>query len=82
MMSWSGRSFDHDRRADVFRPAFSRLRFSDAVAASADKDAGGSASDCYGYLRIIFCGLIFTFIYNFYASTLRALGDSRSPLIF
>ncbi len=39
-------------------------------------------SDCYGYLRIIFCGLIFTFIYNFYASTLRALGDSRSPLYF
>ena len=35
-----------------------------------------------GYLRIIFCGLIFTFIYNFYASTLRALGDSRSPLYF
>ena len=31
---------------------------------------------------IIFCGLIFTFIYNFYASTLRALGDSRSPLYF
>jgi putative MATE family efflux protein len=34
------------------------------------------------YLRIIFCGLAFTFIYNCYASTLRALGDSRSPLYF
>ncbi len=34
------------------------------------------------YLRIIFCGLIFTFIYNFYANTLRALGDSKSPLYF
>ena len=34
------------------------------------------------YLRIIFCGLIFTFIYNFYASTLRAMGDSRNPLYF
>lgn len=34
------------------------------------------------YLRIIFSGLVFTFIYNFYASTLRALGDSRSPLYF
>jgi putative MATE family efflux protein len=34
------------------------------------------------YLRIIFCGLAFTFIYNCYASTLRALGDSKSPLYF
>jgi putative MATE family efflux protein len=34
------------------------------------------------YLRIIFCGLCFTFIYNCFASTLRALGDSRSPLYF
>jgi putative MATE family efflux protein len=34
------------------------------------------------YLRIIFCGLAFTFIYNCFASTLRALGDSRSPLYF
>lgn len=34
------------------------------------------------YLRIIFCGLIFHFIYNFFASTLRAMGDSRSPLYF
>ena len=34
------------------------------------------------YLRIIFAGLIFTFLYNFYASTLRALGDSKSPLYF
>lgn len=34
------------------------------------------------YMRIIFCGLIFTFIYNFFASTLRALGDSSSPLYF
>ena len=34
------------------------------------------------YLRIIFGGLIFTFIYNFFSNTLRALGDSRAPLIF
>lgn len=34
------------------------------------------------YLRIIFLGLVFTFIYNFLASTLRALGDSRTPLYF
>lgn len=34
------------------------------------------------YLRIIFCGLIFTFIYNFFASTLRAMGDTKNPLYF
>lgn len=34
------------------------------------------------YLRIIICGLVFNFIYNFFASTLRAMGDSRSPLYF
>ena len=34
------------------------------------------------YLRIIFLGLIFTFLYNFFSSTLRALGDSASPLYF
>jgi putative MATE family efflux protein len=35
-----------------------------------------------GYMRIIFAGLIFTFMYNCFASTLRALGDSKSPLYF
>lgn len=34
------------------------------------------------YLRVIFLGLIFTFIYNFLTNTLRALGDSRTPLYF
>lgn len=34
------------------------------------------------YLRIIFMGLMFTFLYNFFSSTLRALGDSASPLYF
>lgn len=34
------------------------------------------------YLRIIFVGLIFTFIYNFLANTMRALGDSKTPLYF
>ena len=43
------------------------------------KDIIGSAAV---YLRIIFGGLIFTFIYNFFSNTLRALGDSRAPLIF
>lgn len=34
------------------------------------------------YLRIVFCGFLFTFIYNFFACTLRALGDSTTPLYF
>ena len=34
------------------------------------------------YLRIIFLGLMFTFLYNFFSSTLMALGDSASPLYF
>jgi putative MATE family efflux protein len=34
------------------------------------------------YLRIIFCGLIFTFLYNVYASTLRSIGDSKTPIYF
>lgn len=39
-------------------------------------------SDATNYLRIIFCGLIFTFLYNVYAATLRSIGDSKTPLIF
>lgn len=34
------------------------------------------------YLSVIFYGLIATFIYNFFASLLRALGNSASPLVF
>lgn len=35
-----------------------------------------------GYLWIIFWGILFTFIYNFYAALLRAVGDSVTPLWF
>lgn len=38
--------------------------------------------DAAAYLRIIFLGLVFTFIYNFLANTMRALGNSRAPLYF
>lgn len=38
--------------------------------------------DATNYLRIIFFGLIFTFLYNIYASTLRSIGDSKTPLLF
>lgn len=34
------------------------------------------------YMRIIFCGLVFTFVYNCLASILRAIGDSMGPLVF
>lgn len=34
------------------------------------------------YLRIVICGLVFNFIYNFFANMLRAMGDSKSPLYF
>lgn len=34
------------------------------------------------YMRIYFCGITFTMVYNFCASILRAAGDTKSPLIF
>lgn len=34
------------------------------------------------YLKIYFCGMLFSMVYNFGASILRAAGDSRSPLVF
>lgn len=35
-----------------------------------------------GYLRTISYGLIFTFLYNYLSSTMQALGDGKTPLIF
>lgn len=34
------------------------------------------------YLKTIFCGLIFTFLYNIYSATLRSIGDSKTPILF
>lgn len=34
------------------------------------------------FLNIIFMGLIFSFLYNYYSSSLRAIGDSITPLVF
>ncbi len=34
------------------------------------------------YMRIYFGGIVFTMVYNFAASILRAVGDTKSPLIF
>lgn len=36
----------------------------------------------YNYVRIIFYGIAFTFLYNYFACLLRAVGDSVTPLIF
>lgn len=34
------------------------------------------------YLSVVFCGIIATFLYHYFASLLRALGNSVIPLIF
>lgn len=36
----------------------------------------------YDYLIIIFMGIFFTFLYNYFASLLRSLGNSKVPLLF
>lgn len=39
-------------------------------------------ADSVMYLRIVMVALTFTFLYNFYANTMRALGDAKTPLLF
>ena len=34
------------------------------------------------YMRLYFCGMVFNMVYNFCASMLRAIGDTKRPLIF
>ena len=34
------------------------------------------------YMRIYFCGMTFSMVYNFCSSILRAVGDTRGPLIY
>lgn len=34
------------------------------------------------YLKIVFAGAIFTYLYNFYCFAVRSIGDSFTPLIF
>ena len=34
------------------------------------------------YLLVIFCGITATFFYNYFASFLRAVGNSMVPLVF
>ena len=34
------------------------------------------------YLRVIFGGIVFVFLYNFFAAVLRSVGNSAAPLVF
>lgn len=34
------------------------------------------------YMKVYFCGMTFTMVYNFCAAILRAAGDTKSPLLF
>jgi len=38
--------------------------------------------DAVAYLRVILVGMVFTFTYNYLASTLRAVGDTKTALYF
>jgi putative MATE family efflux protein len=39
-------------------------------------------TESVNYLRIVLLAMTFTFLYNFYANTMRSLGDSHTPLLF
>ena len=39
-------------------------------------------SETEQYLEVIFYGIMLTFVYNYFASLLRALGNSATPLVF
>ena len=52
------------------------------MASEADTGGGGFDSSGLSVSADFVSGLIFTFIYNFYANTLRALGDSKTPVYF
>ena len=39
-------------------------------------------TDTDNYLKIVFAGAIFTYLYNFYCFAIRAIGDSFTPLMF
>lgn len=36
----------------------------------------------YDYIRVIFAGILFTFLYNYFACLLRSVGNSVTPLLF
>ena len=41
-----------------------------------------AAKDLHGYLQVIFWGIGFTFVYNFFATALRSVGNSAAALWF
>ena len=45
-------------------------------------EEGGVLDMAVLYLRVYYAGAVFVFLYNMFASALRALGDSLFPLIF
>ncbi|MDE5616714.1 MAG: polysaccharide biosynthesis C-terminal domain-containing protein, partial [Clostridia bacterium] len=53
------------------RPFLKLLNTQDSLIGGADN-----------YLKIVFAGAIFTYLYNFYCFAVRAIGDSYTPLIF
>lgn len=42
----------------------------------------GLVPEAARYLRIVFAGLIFSFLYNLFAFAMRAVGESAAPLVF
>ena len=38
--------------------------------------------DITAYLSVVFSGIFFTFLYNFFAAVLRSVGNSLAPLLF
>lgn len=40
------------------------------------------APEMGAYVRVIFCGIFFVFLYNFFAYVLRSVGNSVIPLVF
>ena len=39
-------------------------------------------NDTHTYLRVVLLGICFTFLYNYFACLLRAVGNSATPLVF
>ena len=46
------------------------------------KTPGELMGDATSYLRVILVGMVFTFTYNYLASSLRAVGDTKTALYF
>ena len=46
------------------------------------KTPGELMGDATAYLRVILVGMVFTFTYNYLASSLRAVGDTKTALYF